>query len=254
MWFCWYRNRSWLLLLAVFMTVSLFAVACGEPDPAEAPPEETEEATEPEAAETDEAEPAEEMDEEALASLFMSGMDLEELSYEMHLSGPAMEEVQVRVWMQGDRMRSESEYEGERFIVIIDEEASYILEPAEKMAFRSPKGAGEDPELDETSEPMTVGEVTTDTDPADFEYLGTEEVEGILCHVVQTEGDEPGDTLTLWLHSDYGFPMKIEQESDTPDRQYLVEIKNLEVGNVSDQHFEVPSDYEIVDFGEMMMP
>lgn len=248
-------KKRTLIMLAVILVFSLFFWSCGSD-----PQDEPEEMTDPAAEETEEIDEEDEVDEqeaasengevikeEELASLFGMGQELTEFYYEMEVTSPGFDTMISRIWFKGDRMKSDSQMMGENFVMIYDVDAIYMLEPADKTAVKMPMEMG----MDEMMDPITMDEVTEDVDDERLEYLGREEYEGLMCHVVLSTDEEYGTQMKMWLHPDYGFPMKVESISDDPEEQYMMEVKNLQVGNVSDSEFEVPADYEIVDMAEM---
>ena len=249
-------KKSSVFLLVIMLILSMMLWACGGSEPAEQPEEVAETTAEDESNEADEAEDTEdesvaqsgeEITEEQLASLFGKGQELTEVYYEMEIRSPGFDTTTGKIWLKGDRMKSESQMMGESFVMIYDVDAIYMLEPADKTAVKMPMEMG----LDEMMDPITMGEVTEGVDEETLEYQGREEYEGVLCHVVLSTEHEYDMQTKMWLHPDYGFPMKVEGISDDPEEQYVMEISNFEVGNVSDGVFEIPSDYEIVDMAEM---
>ena len=42
--------------------------------------------------------------------------------------------------------------------------------------------------------------------------------------------------------------MKAEVTGETADMNAVMEIKNLEIGGVSDSEFEIPEDYEVMEY------
>ncbi len=246
-------KKNSVFLLVILLVFSMMLWSCGGSEPVEQPEEGAETTTEDvsnEAEETEEesvAQSGDEITENQLASLFGKGQELTEVYYEMEVTSPGFDTTRGKIWLKGDRMKSESQMMGENFVMIYDVDAIYMLEPADKTAVKMPMEMG----IDEMMDPITVGEVTEDMDEETLEYLGREEYEGILCHVVLSTDQEYDIQTKMWLHPDYGFPMKVEGLSDDPEEQYVMKISNFEVGNVSDSVFQIPSDYEIVDMAEM---
>ena len=242
------RRRMWFVVL-LLVTVLLWGCGGGSEEPAdpiqEEPPEEASVVEEvEEAAEEPEAD-EEMMDESQLAALFSGAQEMSELSYEMTISGPAMERMNTLIWLKDQRMRTESEVMGQRMILIYDTDAVYTLDPDEMTAFIMPLSMG----MDESMEAITAEDVTSDIDPNDFEYLGTELYQGLECHVVRSTDRATGSQVMMWLHPDLGFPMKVESLSENPEEQYVMEVTNLVMGNVSDEMFQIPEDYEVLDMG-----
>lgn len=252
------NHRQLLAMTALLLVLLLVLTACGGGGgaaPAESgeAPAPADQAADAEPAPSPAADPdtpvssGETMSESQLAALFSGGREMSEVSYEMNLTGPTMDTIQTRIWLKGERMRSESEAMGMNFIMIYDTEAVYTLDPQEKTAMKMPVEMG----MDGAMEPITADDLTEELDTETMEYLGTEMVNGVQCHVVQTSDSLTGVQMTIWLHADYGFPMKMEGKGAGPEDQFLMEVTNFNVGGVSDDLFVVPSDYEVMDFSEM---
>ncbi|HBT19037.1 MAG TPA: hypothetical protein DEA52_03170, partial [Clostridiaceae bacterium] len=78
-----------------------------------------------------------------------------------------------------------------------------------------------------------------------------ESLRGITCHVVETKDEVEGITMKMWLHEDYGFPMKIETtmvEGGTS----VMDVTDFQVGGLSDALFEVPEDYAVTDLMNLL--
>jgi outer membrane lipoprotein-sorting protein len=247
------KNAVWLLALLLALTVFLWGCGGGEPAPAPeepAPPEAPQAPAEPAASpEVSPAVTGQDLDESELAALFGSGQSLDELYYEMTMTGLQMDGVTSRIWLKGERMRAETEMTGQQFIMIYDTDAVYTLDTQEKTAIKMPTDAGMG--MDASMEPVTADDFTTDVDDQNFQYLGQETINGVMCHVVQSVDRETDDGVKMWLHADYGFPMRVESLSDDPEEQYVMDVTDFRVGSVSDDQFTIPSDYEIIDFSEM---
>jgi len=245
------RKRTWMISLLLIATMFLWGCGGGDapPEPAESEaPEAVEEpVAEPETEESPATEEGQEISDTELAQLFGSGQAMDEMYYEMTMTGLEVDGGKTRIWLKGGRMRSETEMGGQLFIMIYDDEAVYTLDTQSKMAMKISADMG----MDETMDPYTADDFTGDVDGQNLQYLGRESVNGVPCHVVQSVDTESGHGVKMWLHEDYGFPMRVESLSTNPDEQYTMEVTAFEVGNVADSQFDIPSDYQIIDMGEM---
>lgn len=244
-------KRTWMISLLLIATMFLWGCGGGDPSPepaeSEAPEAVEEPADEPETEEAPATEEGQEISETELAQLFGSGQALDEMYYEMIMTGLEVDGAKTRIWLKSGRMRSESEMGGQLFIMIYDDEAVYTLDPQSKMAMKISADMG----MDETMDPYTADDFTGDVDDQNLQYLGRESVNGIPCHVVQSVDTESGHGVKMWLHENYGFPMRVESLATNPDEQYTMEVTEFKVGNVADSQFDIPSDYQIIDMGEM---
>ena len=239
------QKRLWLLSSLLIITFFLWGCGTTEEVPTEPAVVETpESADEP----ADMPDSGQEMDEEQMMSLFSSGQELDEVYYVMTMSTNEIDPFISRIWIKGDRMRAETEMMGQQFITIYDINAVYTLEPGEQVAIRMAPGFG----MDESMDAFTADDLTSTFDTERFEYMGTEMYNGLNCHVVRSVDLETGQAIEIWLHPDYGFPMRVETLSDDPDEQYLMEVTEFQTGGIPDTMFTVPDGYEIIDMEDML--
>ncbi|UNC91028.1 LolA family protein [Candidatus Contubernalis alkaliaceticus] len=177
-------------------------------------------------------------DPETLEEIFNSMQDPAEVYYEMTMTGAGMENYFSKVWIKGEKVRTEGEMDWHKYIIIDDEDHYYTLDPEEKTALKMTHNWD-----DEMEEGFTADEFMEDMDLEGLEYLGKEKYNGVMCYVILDKDDYV--TMKIWIHGDYGIPMKIESTGDDPEDHFTMEVKNLKVGGISDDLFVVPADYEI---------
>ncbi len=252
-------SGKWTILSVLMLSTLLLVWGCGgngdvkEPE-GEVPSQGEETPGSPEVQEPEEPEEPEESEEmegltdEDLAKLFTSGKVMDELFYVMKSSNMGEEESIISMYIKGDLMRMESENMGESFIAINAEDGFYTLEPQTKTAMKIPKGME-----DEDEETPTLDDFTDDVDEDSMIYLGKESILGVSCHVVESRDLESNYQIKMWLHEEYGFPMRVETIMDN-DEMYVSEVIEFKVGNVSDDMFKIPDDYQILDLGNLIPP
>lgn len=245
----------WMSILMMVLLV-VFAAGCGKkeaPDTPEETPVVGEEKENPgnEPGNTPGEEAPGEGDtlsQEELKDLFGSGRALAEIFYEMKVTGVGNEDVLSRIYMKNGQMRAESESMGQTFAMIQAEDAMYMLDGSSKTAMKIPLG-GNSPI---SQDPVTIDDFTKDVDDLSMRYLGKETVNGIVCHVVETVDQDGEHQVKMWLHEDYGFPLRVESQAKDGSEAVLMEVTDFKVGGLSDDLFKVPEDYEIVDMGNMI--
>ena len=89
-----------------------------------------------------------------------------------------------------------------------------------------------------------MGDFTNDVDETDMTYVGKEMLNGVSCHVVESTKLEEGYHVKMWLHEEYGFPMKMESYNKDGSEAFVMEVTDFKVGDLSDALFEVPEDYD----------
>ena len=252
------KIRKTMLILIVILTPLMVFYGCGgaeneEEVSEEIPGEEEEYDEEGENALGDEDDD-EEFDDEGqvhddsrdLESIF-GAMDYPvNFSYEMTMQSESMETVSTRLWIMDEMFRSEGEWEGQTFISIQDGENYYMLDPDTMIAMRFPRDQEDFMEEDAGEEPR-VDEFIFEEDWERLTYLEDEELNGVATFVVRDSFEDV--ELRMWIHQEYGIPMRIESSGPEPEDNYVMEVRNLQVGNVTERDFEIPDDYEIMDFG-----
>ena len=171
-----------------------------------------------------------------------------EIYYEMNVTGMDSENTISRMYLKGSKMRAESEVMGQTFVMIHGEDALYILDDSTKTAMKMPLGENVEGEQDT----FTMDDFTNDVDETDMTYVGKEMLNGVSCHVGESTKLEEGYHVKMWLHEEYGFPMKMESYNKDGSEAFVMEVTDFKVGDLSDALFEVPEDYEIVDMGNLI--
>ncbi|MBF7097015.1 DUF4412 domain-containing protein [Alkalibacter mobilis] len=242
-------GKTVLILFVLIISIAILFSGCGSNNETDATPDDTNggQTESPDQSSDDEndhgVDDADEIDKDGLISLFNAGRELNEFSYEMKTTAFDLEEFATRFWIKDEKIRTESEVEGKTYIIIMNKEHYYTLDPETKIAMKIP--------LEDDSESVELGDYIDDVDDESLNYVGTEELNGISCYLVQTSDESSGYEMKMWLHKDYGFPMKIETISEETDEIYTMEVTNFSVGNVSDDMFEVPAEYQITDIEDM---
>jgi len=252
-------RKKWTILSVLMLITLLLVFGCGgngdadEPE-TEQPSQGEETPATPDVEEPEQEEEAEEQEEEQeglsdeeLGDLFENGKEMDEFFYEMNVSGMGDEDSTTGIYIKGKLMRIEGEAMGQRFMMIYDDETFYTLDPQSKTAIKMPMGM----EDEEDRDTPTLDDFTQDVDKSNMNYVGKETINGISCHVVESKDLNNDYEVKMWLHEEYGFPMRIESKMEN-DEIYISEVTDFQVGNISDDLFEIPEDYEIVDLGSMM--
>lgn len=250
------RKRGLILVITVlFLLVSAGCSKKSEPvkSPDETPmvtaPGVSEEAVDEKAPDSNNA-VDKELNEEELKDLFSKGKDIKELSYTMVMMGYQEKPLTTKVWMKDGKMRFETTIMGNTVITMIDGDAFYSMSENDKMAMKMPISDVENP----TEDIFTVENMTEDIDSTSFNYLGKEKLDGIDCYVIESTDDFDGATVKMWLHETYGMVMRMETIVDNEMGSYVMEVKDFDVGKISDDIFTISDDYQIVDFSDFEMP
>lgn len=149
--------------------------------------------------------------EEPLAEVFAKGKKIEGMSYEYILTMPTGK-MTGKVWMQGEKMRTEGTVSGQRIVTIVDGETNtvYTYYPDQNRAVKL--SAGEQGE--ETQSPTDYVE---NTDPAAAKVLETTVYDGVKCRVVLVQSPD-GSEVKSGCARITGFPSGLKQRLQTVPR------------------------------------
>ncbi len=250
-----WTDKRWLMLCFVFILL-LVLVGCSENDVSDEPEPEGV-VTEDSAGEIEEEEEElqseedslEVTDSDSLAGLFNQGATINEFSYEMQMKMGGVEQGSMTFYQKGIKTRIEGNSDGQQSTSIMDGEFMYVLMPETNQMMKIPMDAEDAMGTDGGT--FTITSYTENLGPGDLYFEGFEEYDGFLCPVAVVEEEELGTTLKIWLHPDYGFPLKMQSTGSIDGDDFEMEIKNFQVGNVSDDVFEVPEGMEVLDMSDM---
>ncbi|MDW7667934.1 MAG: hypothetical protein SCJ93_03855 [Bacillota bacterium] len=255
--------RMLFLVVLIIFSLMIFVTSCGsndedveenneevETDTGEEEnleAEEENEDTNEEIDDSDDSEDGDSMTEEDI-SILLSDLDgPSEYYYEQTIVTGEYTSTQ-KFWFKGESMKIEGEQDGVPYILIWTEDSMTNLDPESKTAYRSTYV--EDTEGDSIEGPAGFG----DTDNFDFEndesfkYLGKETVNGEPCYVIESTFSEDNTLSKVWIHEEYGIAMRTEISGGTEAMNAVMEVRNLKIGDVSNNEFEIPEDYEIFDY------
>ncbi len=185
--------------------------------------------------------------EEDLESIFANFSMPESLSYEITVTSEEIDEHTSQFWIKGEKIRTESEFEGQSYITIQDGENLYSLDPQTMTGMKMPMDMNI-PDQENPDEDFRADDLLEDPNFSDLTLLRSETLDGMDTYVISdtTEGYDQ----TLWIHKEYGIPVRIEAEGNQPEDRYVMVVSNIEVDNVPDELFEPPEDYEITEMGQ----
>ncbi|MGQ9756508.1 MAG: LolA family protein [Desulfotomaculales bacterium] len=181
----------------------------------------------------------------SVAELFTKGRQIRGMSYEYVLT-TGSEVMKGKVWLQDNRIKTDAVVAGQRMISFFDGETNTIVTyyPDQNRAVR----------LSADRQPKTVltpGEYAGGVDPGKAKVLETVIYEGVRCRVVAVPGAGGKEEVRLWVREDYGIPVRVEVTSASGEKT-VMEYKNLQVGPLPPDTFELPPGVEITDLTTMM--
>jgi len=156
------------------------------------------------------------------------------VKYDMVITSPGAPAVTQKIWVKGNKMRTEMTQEGQTQVVLIDYDARtmYMYMPEENMAMKM------------TFNPPAESAVEEAQSVADYNptVVGTETIDGKVCLVVEYTVE--GAATKMWIWKEYAFPIRVEVT--TAEGKTIVEYKNIAFGDIPDSEFVLPPGVEII--------
>lgn len=183
--------------------------------------------------------PEAEEEAESLPDILAKATGISSLKYDMVATSPGQETVTMKMWWKGKMVRTEGTLEGKSMVYLVDvsKQLAYIYFPSENTAMKIGLGKAQE----------STGESPTGQSESAMEHnpviVGTEVLDGKSCLVIEytTETQE----VKMWVWTKYGLPIKTE--STTAEGTSVVELKNIEFGEISDSMFELPAGVQIME-------
>ena len=135
------------------------------------------------------------------------------VKYDQVITAPQMpgESPPWKVWVKGNKMRSEATYEGQTGVIIIDRDAqvAYMYDPSQNVWTKA------DLSGQAVMSMMTMSATEWAkfilSDPTKLVVIGSETVDGKACLVVESTDGE--GKVKAWFWKEYGLPIRMEMES-----------------------------------------
>lgn len=138
-----------------------------------------------------------------------------------------------KVWISGNKYRSEMDTMGVKTIVIADGKGDvYMYNPSTNSAMKI--------SAVQASKDKPAG-LWAEADVAKFKVLGEETINSQPCLIV-SNSDVQGDNKT-WINTEIGMPVK--SEIKTGDATVAAEFTNIKIGSQPDDLFTLPSGVKI---------
>ena len=225
------KKKTMVIAVICSMIIGLFAVGCGGSKQSTAP-----------GAGSQQAEPKQ----ESVADLFAKGQKISGLSYDFVMTAKEEKPLTGKMWIAGKKMKSEMTVENNKMTMIIDGDAkvAYTYNPAENAAMKIPLN-------NQVKTTDTPDKFTKDVDAAKVKVLETTTYDGVKCRVLLVTDEATKTQSKMWVREDYGIPMRVEV-TDPNGSKMLMEYKNMKVGALQPDVFQLPPGVTITDMSEMM--
>lgn len=183
---------------------------------------------------------------DTLEQIMSKAQRLNEFSYDVYTTDPQGNQMVIKMYIKGTKMRQESEIQGQKTIILGDSGGiMYTYSPSQNTAIKLDVGAQTE-ELE--SDPYeAVNEIMSTA-----KIVGHETIDGKNCVVVEyaMADTEYGFTQKMWIWEKYGIPVKIV--TITSEGTTTMEYKNIQTSGITDDLFELPPGVNVVDLESMM--
>ena len=170
---------------------------------------------------------------ESLTEVLAKAKDVVSYKYDAVITTPNQPAITAKFWLKENKMRWEGTYEAQNVVYLIDQDelTSYLYTPAQNIAIKMNFNKAQE----------TVGESPTEQSESVTKYnpvtVGTEVLDGKTCLVIEYSAGT--EQVKMWLWTKYGLP--IRTETTTVQGTTVVELKNIEFGDIPDSLFELPA-------------
>jgi outer membrane lipoprotein-sorting protein len=149
----------------------------------------------------------------------------------------------TKVWIKGNKKRTESETQGRKQIDIIDGNTYIQVFPdsgfAQKMPLATDRSISAMAAL-KSSEKESSPETGTEKPMV----IGTENLDNLECKIYQWKSENA--FTRIWVSESFPFPLRWE-EIDKKEGTFSYQVRNLkETNNIPDSYFEVPQGAKVI--------
>ncbi|NSW82605.1 MAG: hypothetical protein HPY90_04895 [Syntrophothermus sp.] len=225
------------VLLAMILCFSL--TGCG---PGESKNEPQGQSNQP-STKTQVSEPAKE---ESLSDVLAKGQGLKSMSYEFILTTPQGTQT-GKVWLDGNRLKTDSTIEGKRIVTFFDRTTNTVITyyPEQNQAVKLSAGT-------DSNEAPSPTDYTGNLNPNKVKVIRTEIYDGARCKVLEMIApSSQGEKVLLWVREDLGLPVRVETTAASGEKT-IMEYKNIYVGSLPADTFELPPGVQVTDLNSMM--
>lgn len=179
------------------------------------------------------------------ADLFSKGKQIEGMSYDYVFTMP-QETISGKMWIQGKSMKTEGTANGQKVVTIINGDTNifYTYYPDQNTAMKlSSEG--------QAQETKTPTDYTNDVDPNVVKFIETTVYDGAKCKVYVMQNQATKEQVKMWVREDCGIPVRVETTLQDGTKMTM-EYKNLTIGKLPPETFELPAGVKVTDMNEMM--
>ena len=177
-----------------------------------------------------------------LAAIPDAGADT--VSYVQVMESSGVPPVTVKVWIKDDRMRMESEAQGEKLITIKRSDGIYNYIPSRDMLTKLPRFGEENNNSPTSENPLNYVEYLRSQDA---KFTGNDTINGYECDVYEYVDKYSRAHVIAWIWKEKEFPVQMMIKPPV-GYQTLVTFRDIKInGPVSDELFELPKSSSYID-------
>lgn len=178
-----------------------------------------------------------------VAAILAKSKAIDEISFEYTITEGDKVEAAGKVWVKGSRVKNEltATADGQAIISIYDtaKAEAYLYFPGEKMATLSELT----PEM--TGWFQTPANFYDDLEVSSVKIVADETYDGYKCKVMAIVDETGWEEARFWVSEEYGIPLRFETNDAVGT--LTIDYKNVKVGSVPDNVFELPQGVRIED-------
>lgn len=218
--------RKTTMLLALFLVLGIFLVACGSKDETVSKEEEQEENI---------------VKEEQVVDLFGKAEKVKEFSYDFVMTS-GEEVTKGTNWTKDNLFKIQFNFDEEEMIYLLDtdEMISYTYLPSKKIAI---KNKVENLEKQSIRKPH---DYIKGMDNEKTKIVETTTYDKQECVVLSEVNDEGTEILRMWFSTKHNLPIKVESNLDSEEKM-VMEYKKIKIEKVPENIFELPEDVAVTD-------
>lgn len=183
---------------------------------------------------------------EPLTSLFAKGKKVEGISFDYSMTSKDVV-MNGKMWIEGEKMKTETTIEGKKVVSIIDGNTSYTYYPDENTAM---KMVFEKQDNKQSENPFDYSK-DIDTAPDKYKVLELTVYDGIKCKVVAVTSADGKENVKMWVREDYGIPLRVET-TVADGSKVVIEYKNMTIGKQPANTFQLPAGVAVTDMSQML--
>ena len=170
---------------------------------------------------------------ETLEEILAQAANVEMVKYDCVMTGSGGELI-TKVWFKGNKMKTESSFEGQV--------STYLLmDTGDIYRWDSPEN---EPQEVRSVPEQVFGYVdaisfATWLSGENLTIIGSENIDGKDCLVVEYASDDTESTMKAWLWKEKRFLVRLDLIS--PEGTTTIEFRNIDFGDIPDSVFELPT-------------